>query len=92
MEGLRRRARTVPAVSSLPLQVMVYYNIQYALMYVVAILASHIHKVRLCKSIWTLPVMPAVGGAGLPGVHPRFVPLSCARVAVEELCLCVGSA
>ena len=48
MEGLRRRARTVPAVSSLPLQVMVYYNIQYALMYVVAILASHIHKVRLC--------------------------------------------
>lgn len=33
-------------MSSLPLQVMVYYNIQYALMFVVAILASHVHKVR----------------------------------------------
>jgi hypothetical protein len=46
MDALRRRSRTVPAVSSLPLQVLLYYNIQYAVMYCIAILASHVHKVQ----------------------------------------------
>ncbi len=48
--------RSAPAVSSLPLQVSVYYNIQYAIMYFFIILTAHVNKVcvRVRVRAWVL--------------------------------------
>ena len=40
-----RRLRPTPASSSLPLQTLLYYNVQYAVMYIITILVTHVYKV-----------------------------------------------